>query len=98
MENSAQSSTSESGNIFRSDVPGLLTDGAGQPATQDIDLNIVPCPVCGVNIPEIEINTHLDVCQLDTQDDELQGLPCPVCGANISENEINAHLDECLEG
>jgi hypothetical protein len=73
--------------------------------------NTVKCPVCSLDIRELDVNTHLDSC-LGTYraDDEptvtencsansetnSERIKCPACNSELLKSDLNIHLDMCL--
>jgi hypothetical protein len=94
--------------IKNGSVLDFVTDCGEHSASND---NIVKCPVCSLDIRELDVNTHLDSC-LGTyraydepavtencsanSETDSEMIKCPACNSELLKCDLNVHLDMCL--
>jgi hypothetical protein len=89
-------------------VSDFTTDPGEHSASND---NNVKCPVCDLDIRELDINNHLDSCLGTSCDDDeptttdncsvksetdSERIKCPACNSEMLKSDLNIHLDMCL--
>lgn len=87
--------------------PKVLEPGASTASATNVQL--VPCPVCRMELDLSQVNEHLDSCVQMDDDSEIdrKSLPpspskslfaqCPVCGRNVYKTKIEEHVNACVD-